>query len=374
MSRWTTPAACAASSASATRRGSSIASSTAIGPGDDEVAQRARDQPGGDVELAVDLAHAVDRDDVRVVERGEQLALAPEALAVDGIDGDVVTQHLQRDRASRDAVDREVHDAHAPHPDDPLDPVVTEHWPVHSEIGLSVPARAAVRKSLLDRKFGVDLRPMSSRYACRARMPEIALEPRPGDSVGPYRITRAIGRGRMGIVFEGIADGGEPGGRQGRHDRALAGRGLPAALPREVEAAQKIQHPNVVPVLGARRGGRPALPRPGADPGRLAGTTASWPRASSDLATTLAAAAAAPRRGIDALHAGGLVHRDIKPAQHPARRRPRLRLGLRPGQGQPGLEPHAARARRWARWTTWRPSRSAARTSARRPTSTRSAA
>ena len=41
-------------------------------------------------------------------------------------------------------------------------------------------------------------------------MPEIAIEPRPGDSVGPYRITRFIGRGRMGVVFEGLADGGEP--------------------------------------------------------------------------------------------------------------------------------------------------------------------
>jgi serine/threonine-protein kinase len=41
-------------------------------------------------------------------------------------------------------------------------------------------------------------------------MPEIALEPRPGDSLGPYRITRVIGRGRMGIVFEVTADGEDP--------------------------------------------------------------------------------------------------------------------------------------------------------------------
>ena len=47
-------------------------------------------------------------------------------------------------------------------------------------------------------------------YICAAGMPEIALEPRPGDSLGPYRITRVIGRGRMGIVFEGTEDGGEP--------------------------------------------------------------------------------------------------------------------------------------------------------------------
>ena len=38
-------------------------------------------------------------------------------------------------------------------------------------------------------------------------MPEIALEPRPGDSLGPYRITRVIGRGRKGVVFEGTGGG-----------------------------------------------------------------------------------------------------------------------------------------------------------------------
>jgi hypothetical protein len=41
-------------------------------------------------------------------------------------------------------------------------------------------------------------------------MPEIALEPRPGDSLGPYRITRVIGRGRLGVVAEDNADGQEP--------------------------------------------------------------------------------------------------------------------------------------------------------------------
>ena len=63
----------------------------------DEVAQRARGQPGGDVELAVDLAHPVDRDDVGVVQGGQHAALATEALAVDGVDRDVVAQHLEGD-------------------------------------------------------------------------------------------------------------------------------------------------------------------------------------------------------------------------------------------------------------------------------------
>ena len=64
---------------------------------------------------------------------GQQLTLAPEARPVDGIDAHVLTQDLQRDCASRNTVDREIYDAHAPHPYDPLDPVVTEHWLIHSD-------------------------------------------------------------------------------------------------------------------------------------------------------------------------------------------------------------------------------------------------
>lgn len=80
-------------------------------------------------------------------------------------------------------------------------------------------------------------------------MPEIALEPRPGDSLGPYRITRVIGRGRMGIVFEGTADGGDPVALKVVTTELSQDEVFLRRFSREVKAAQKIKHPNVVPVL-----------------------------------------------------------------------------------------------------------------------------
>src|ERR1700712_4399897 len=82
-------------------------------------------------------------------------------------------------------------------------------------------------------------------------MPEIALEPRPGDAVGPYRITRTIGRGRMGVVFEGVAEGGEPVAIKVVTTELSQDEVFVRRFRREVEAAQRISHPNVVPVLAS---------------------------------------------------------------------------------------------------------------------------
>src|SRR3954469_6243610 len=89
-------------------------------------------------------------------------------------------------------------------------------------------------------------------------MPEIALEPRPGDSLGPYRITRVIGRGRMGIVFEGTQDGGEPVALKVGSTAPTRAASFLRRFLREVTAAQKSDRPTVVPVLAA--GEEDALP------------------------------------------------------------------------------------------------------------------
>ena len=143
-------------------------------------------------------------------------------------------------------------------------------------------------------------------------MPESALEPRPGDSPGPYRITRVIGRGRMGIVFEGTADGEDPVALKVVTTELSQDEVFLRRFRREVEAAQRITHPNVVPVLAhGEEGGLPYLVQRLIPGGSLADRIAVRGRLELPYTVELLAAAA---DGIDALHAAGLVHRDIKPA------------------------------------------------------------
>jgi serine/threonine-protein kinase len=143
-------------------------------------------------------------------------------------------------------------------------------------------------------------------------MPEIALEPRPGDSLGPYRITRVIGRGRMGIVFEGTADGQDPVALKVVTTELSQDEVFLRRFRREVEAAQRISHPNVVPVLAhGEEGGLPYLVQRLIPGGSLADRIAVRGHLDLPYTVTLLGAAA---DGIDALHAAGLVHRDIKPA------------------------------------------------------------
>jgi serine/threonine-protein kinase len=116
----------------------------------------------------------------------------------------------------------------------------------------------------------------------------------------------------MGIVFEGVAEGGDPVAVKVVTTELSQDEVFVRRFQREVAAAQKIQHPHVVPVLDAgEANGLPYLVQELIPGGSLHERIES--AGQLDLATTIRLLTG-PAEGIDALHASGLVHRDIKPA------------------------------------------------------------
>jgi serine/threonine protein kinase len=115
----------------------------------------------------------------------------------------------------------------------------------------------------------------------------------------------------MGVVFEGVADGGDPVAIKVVTTELSQDEVFVRRFQREVAAAQKISHPHVVPVLGAgEEGGLPYLVQALIAGGSLHDRLVK--EGSLNLATTINVLRG-PAEGIDALHASGLVHRDIKP-------------------------------------------------------------
>ncbi len=143
--------------------------------------------------------------------------------------------------------------------------------------------------------------------------PTHGIELSDGDEFAGYRIERRLGRGGMGILYLAVEPGLE------RHvalkliaPEAAADDVFARRFAEESKIAASIEHPNVVPIYAAgREAGVPFIAMryvAGAD---LAKRLAREGRLSLDVAGDLIAQVA---NGLDAIHAAGLVHRDVKPA------------------------------------------------------------
>jgi serine/threonine protein kinase len=115
----------------------------------------------------------------------------------------------------------------------------------------------------------------------------------------------------MGVVFEGVADGEQPVAIKVVTTELSQDEVFVRRFKREVAAAQKISHPHVVPVLGAgEESGLPYLVQELIAGGSLHDRLVAEGRLSLETTIKLLTG---PAEGIDALHASGLIHRDIKP-------------------------------------------------------------
>jgi len=134
-----------------------------------------------------------------------------------------------------------------------------------------------------------------------------------GDEFAGYRVERRLGRGGMGILYLAIEPGLERRvalkliAPEAADDEVFARR-----FTEESRIAASIEHPNVVPIYAAgEEVGVPYIAMryvAGAD---LARRLVREGRLSPQVAVDLIAQVG---NGLDAIHAAGLIHRDVKPA------------------------------------------------------------
>jgi serine/threonine protein kinase len=134
-----------------------------------------------------------------------------------------------------------------------------------------------------------------------------------GDEFAGYRIERRLGRGGMGVLYLAVEPGLERRvalkliAPEAAADEVFARR-----FAEESKIAASIEHPNVVPIYAAgEEGGVPFIAMryvAGADLARrLARDGRLEPAAAVELIAQIG-------NGLDAIHAAGLIHRDVKPA------------------------------------------------------------
>ncbi|MFH9863025.1 serine/threonine-protein kinase [Streptomyces sp. NPDC017202] len=136
---------------------------------------------------------------------------------------------------------------------------------------------------------------------------------RPGDPsrIGPYRIVGRLGAGGMGTVHAGLAPDGTRVAVKVIHPEQAQDPQFRARFKREVELSSRVTGPYLVPLLAAD----PDTESPWLVTAYVPGPTLHQHLLDHGPLTggSLYALAAATARALEAVHAAGVVHRDVKP-------------------------------------------------------------
>jgi len=134
----------------------------------------------------------------------------------------------------------------------------------------------------------------------------------PGDVVGGYRIRSFIAPGGMGSVYRATGPRGEDVALKMIKDSIARDATVRRRFAREARIAQRVDHPHVVPVLDVGdHEGVPYL----AQCYLRGGTIGEKVEREGPLAPAFAVRVCEQvASGLDALHDGGMIHRDVKPA------------------------------------------------------------
>ena len=137
-------------------------------------------------------------------------------------------------------------------------------------------------------------------------------ELQPGATCGPYRVEELLGEGGMGLVYRATGPTGEIVALKLVKGEFAKDEVLRRRFDREARTAARVGHPNVVPVLDTgEHNGIPYMAqqfiRGGSLEHRIKRDGTLGLALALDICTQVA-------DGLDAMHAEGLIHRDVKPA------------------------------------------------------------
>jgi serine/threonine protein kinase len=137
-------------------------------------------------------------------------------------------------------------------------------------------------------------------------------ELQPGQTCGPYRVEELLGEGGMGFVYRAVDGGGRTVALKLVKGEIAKDSVFRRRFDREARTAARIGHPNVVPVLDTGEyEGIPYMAQQFIAGGSLEHRIKRDGRLELGFALDVCTQVA---DGLDAMHAEGLFHRDVKPA------------------------------------------------------------